>query len=103
MFAFNEALQRARIPTYTWFNQVEYSQVVVISRLLTKKSNAKQLVNNHSNILMKAAKAVNLEVIRIKGLRHWQKLNIYGMSLVRYFGKKKVEILYYKIELFMGI
>ena len=38
MLALNKLLQKTRIPTYTRFNRVEYSQSGAISVLLTEKS-----------------------------------------------------------------
>ncbi len=103
MLALNEALQRAGIPTYTRFSRVGYSQFGVISELLTKKSSAEQLVNNHSNILIRAAKAVDPGVIGVEALERWQRLKVHGMSLARYLGKGKMEVLCREIESSTGI
>ena len=68
MLALNEALQKAGTPTYTRFSRVGYSQSGAISTLLTEKSSAEQLVGNHSNILIRAAKAVDEGVIGVEAL-----------------------------------
>ena len=68
MLALNEALQKAGIPTYIRFSRVGYLQSGVISALLTEKSSADQLVCNHSNILIRAAKAVDPGVIGVEAL-----------------------------------
>lgn len=69
-------------------------QFGAISALLTKKSSVEQLDCNHSNILMRDAKLVDSDVIGIEASERWQRLKVYGMSLARYLGKRKMEILY---------
>ena len=90
MLALNESLQKAGIPAYTRFSRVGYSQSGAISALLTEKSSAEQLVNNYSNIIIKAAKAVDAGVIGVEALERWQKLKVHGMSLARYLGEGKM-------------
>lgn len=68
ILALNKALQEARIPTYIWFNRVSYLKSGTILVLLIKKSSVDQLVYNHLNILIKAAKVVDLGVIRVEVL-----------------------------------
>lgn len=51
----NESLQRAGIPAYIRFSRVGYSQSGAISPLLTEKSNAEDLIKDHSNMLKRAA------------------------------------------------
>lgn len=41
--------------------------------------------------------------MRIEALERWQKLKGHGMSLIRYFGKAKIEVLCQDIESSMGI
>lgn len=84
MHAFNESLQKAGIPAYTRFSRVGYPQSGAISALLTEKSNAEELINNHSNILIRAAKSVAEGIIGVEALEHWQPLKVHGMSLARY-------------------
>ena len=103
MLALNESLQKAGIPTYTRFSRVGYSQSGAISALLIEKSSAEQLVSNHSNILIKVAKAVDAGVIGVEVLECWQRLKVYGMSLARYLGKGKMELLCREIESSTGI
>ncbi len=103
MLALNESLQKAGIPAYTRFSRVGYSQSGAISALLTEKSSAEQLVNNHSNILIRAAKAVDAGVIGVEALERWQRLKVHGMSLARYLGKGKMEVLCREIESSTGI
>ena len=88
MLALNESLQKAGIPAYTRFSRVGYSQSGAISALLTEKSSAEQLVGNHSNILIRAAKAVDAGVIGVEALERWQRLKVHGMSLARYLGER---------------
>lgn len=103
MLALNEALQKAGISTYTRFSRVGYSQSGAISALLTEKSSAEQLVGNHSNILIRAAKAVDAGVIGVEALERWQRLKVHGMSLARYLGEGKMELLCREIESSTGI
>ncbi len=80
-----------------------YSQSGAISALLTEKFNIKELINIHSNLLIRAAKSVNNRVIRVEALKYWQRLKIHGMSLVRYIDKGKMEMHCREIELSAGI
>lgn len=41
---------------------------------------------------------INKEVIGVEALKHLQKLKVYKMSLVKYLGKKKIELLWREIE-----
>ena len=104
MLALNKSLQKAGIPpAYTRFSRVGYSQSGAISALLTEKSSAEQLVNNHSNILIRAVKTVDMGVIGVEALERWQRLKVHGMSLARYLGKRKMEVLCREIESSTGI
>ncbi len=103
MLALNESLQKAGIPTYTRFSRVGYSQSGAISTLLIEKSSAEQLVGSHSNILIRAAKVVDTGVIRVEALERWQRLKIHGMSLAKYLGEGKMEVLCREIESSTGI
>ena len=71
MLILNESLQKAGIPAYTRFSRVGYSQSGAISALLTEKSNAENLVRDHSNMLIRAAKSVEKKVIGIEALERW--------------------------------
>lgn len=59
MLVLNESLQKAGIPAYIRLSRVGYSQSGAISALLTEKSNAEDLVKDHSNMLIRAAKLVD--------------------------------------------
>lgn len=93
MLILNRSPQKARIPTYIRFSTVRYLQLRTISLLLIEKSGVKQLVDNQSNIPLKVAKVVNAGVMRIVALERWQRLKGHRMSLIRYFGKAKIEVL----------
>ena len=95
MLALNKSLQKAEIPAYTRFTRVEYLQSLAIFTLLTEKSSTKQLVGNHSNILIKAAKVIDTEVIIIEALKHWQGLKLHGISLARYLRERKIEFVFF--------
>ena len=103
MLALNESLPKAGIPAYTRFSRVGYSQSGAISALLTEKFNAEELISNHTNILIRAAKSVDEGVIGVEALERWQRLKVHGMSLARYLGKGKMEILCREIESSIGI
>lgn len=68
-----------------------------------EKSNVDQLVYNYSNILIRAAKIVNPGVIRVETLERWQRLKVHGISVARYLGEEKIEILYQEIKSSMRI
>ena len=73
MLALNKTLQKVGISTYTRFSKVEYSQSRAISALFTEKLSAEQLVGNHLNILIRAAKGIDVGVIEIEALECWQR------------------------------
>ena len=103
IFVLNKLLQRAGIPTYTRFSKVRYLQSRAILVLFTKKSNTKNLIKDYSKALIRAAKSVHESVIKVEVLKRWQKLKIYRMFLLYYFGERKIELLYYKIKSFTKI
>lgn len=102
MLALNESLQRAGIPAYMRFSKVSYSQSGAISALLAERSNAEDLIQHHSNALIRAAKSVDKEVIGVETLERWHRLKVHGM-LLRYFGEAKIELLCGEIESSTGI
>lgn len=103
MLSLNKSLQKAGIPGYTRFSWVGYSQSRAISALLTEKSSVEQLISNYSNIIIRAAKAIDGGMIRVEALERWERLKVHGMSLARYLGERKMEILCQEIESSMGI
>lgn len=88
MLVLNESLQRVGIPAYIRFSMIGYSQSEAISTLLTKKFNAEDLIKGYANMLIRAAKLVDEEVIKVEALERWQKLKVHGMSLA-IFGWRK--------------
>lgn len=94
----NESLQKTGILAYTWFNRVGYLQSGAISILLIEKSNAENLVRDHSNMLIRVAKSVDKKVIGRKALEHWQKFKVHGMPLAQYLGEGKIELLCQEIK-----
>ncbi len=99
----NESLQKTGVPAYIRFCRVRYAQSGAISALLKEKISAEDLVKEHSNVLIKAAKSIDEVVIRGEALKHWERLKLHGMSLARYFGEGKIELLLCKIESSIGI
>ena len=68
-----------------------------------QKSSVEQLVGNHSNILIRAAKVVDAGVTGVETLERWQRLKVHRMSLVRYLGEEKIKLFCQKIESSTGI
>lgn len=56
------------------------------------------LISRLSNVLIRAAKTVNAAIIGVEILEHWQRLKVHGMSLERYLGEKKMELLKREVE-----
>lgn len=71
ILALNKILQKTGILAYTQFSKVGYLQSGAIFALLRKKSSIEQLVDNYSNILIRAAKIVDVRVIGIETLKYW--------------------------------
>lgn len=89
MLVLNESLQRVGIPAYVRFSKVGHYQSGAISGLLTEKSNAEDLIRDHSATLIQAAKLVDYGVIGVEALKRWHRLKVDGMPLMRYFWGKK--------------
>lgn len=77
---------------------MRYLQFKAISALFIEKSNAKELIGSYSNILMKSAKLIDKKVDKVEVPIRWQQLKVYGMSIARYLGEGKIEILCREIE-----
>ena len=103
MLVLNEALQRVNLPAYIRFSKLGYSQSGAISGLLTEKSNAEELLRDHSTMLIRAAKSIDGGVIGIETLERWHRLKVHGMPLMRYLGEGKMELLCREIESSTGI
>ncbi len=129
MLVLNEALQRVNLLAYVRFSKVGYSQSGVISGLLTEKSNAEDLLRDHSIVFIRAAKSVDEGVIGVEALffflfffsssltsicnplgydrplatKCWHRLKVHGMPLMRYLGEGKMELLCQEIKSSTGI
>ena len=103
MLFLNELLQKAEIPAYIRFSKVGYSQSGAISGLLTEKSNAEDLIKDHTTTLIRAAKLVDEGVIGVETLERWQRLKMHGMPLIFYLAMGKMELLCREIESSTGI
>lgn len=99
MLVLNEALQKAGKTQDVRFSRVRYAPSGVISALLTEKANAGLLVPQWSNLLIWTAKSV----VGIEILEHWQRLKVHGLSLERYLGDGKMNLLKREVELSIGI
>lgn len=85
------------------FCRVGYAQSGAISAFLKEKASAEDLVKEHSNVLIRAAKSIDEAVIGVEALERWERLKVHGMSLARYFGEGKMELLSREIESSTGI
>lgn len=94
----NKSLQKTGASIYIKFCQVGYAQSGAILVLFKEKASAEDLVKEHFNILIKAVKSIDKAIIKMEVLEHWKRLKVYGISLARYFGEKKMKLLSYKIE-----
>ena len=103
MLALNEALQRAGEGLETRFCRVRYSPSGAVSALLTEKANAGSIIPRLSNVLIRAAKPVDMAIIGVEILEHWQRLKVHGMSLERYLGEGSMELLKREVESSTGI
>lgn len=61
------------------------------------------LLPQQSNFLIRAAKIVDNAVVGVEGLEQWQRLKVHGLSLERYLGSGKVELLKREVESSTGI
>ncbi len=64
----------------------------------TEKATARLLTPRLSNVIIRAAKTVNAAIIGVEILEHWQRPKVHGMSLERYLGEKKMELLKREVE-----
>lgn len=103
MLALNEALQKAGVETKVRFSRVRYAPSGSISALLTEKADAAMLLPQRSNLLIRAAKTVDDAVVGVEVLERWQRLKVHGMSLERYLGPGKMELLKREVESSTGI
>ncbi len=62
MLALNEALQKAGESIHTRFCRVRYAPSEAVSALLTENANAGVVIPRLSNVLIRAAKIVELQV-----------------------------------------
>ena len=98
MLVLNKTLQQANLPSHIRFCEVSYSQSGAISGLLTKRSNAEEVLKDYSTTLIRTAKSVDEGVIRIEALERWHRLKVHGMPLMRYLREGKIELLCREIE-----
>ena len=103
MLVLNEALQKAGEGSDTRFSRIRYSPSAAVSALLTEKANAGLLIPRLSNVLIRAAKTVDAAIVGVEVLEHWQRLKVHGMSLERYLGEGKMELLQREVESSTGI
>ena len=103
MLVLNEALAKAGEGVDVRFSRVRYSPSGAVSALLTEKANARILIPRLSNVLIRAAKTVDEAIVGVEILEHWQHLKVHGMSLDRYLGEGKMELLKREVESSTGI
>lgn len=73
------------------------------SALLTEKANAILLIPQLLNTLIRATKTVDLAILGVKILEHWQYLKVYGILLDQYLGDDKMEQLKREVKSSTGI
>lgn len=71
ILALNETFQKARKSASICFSKVSYLQLGAISTFLTKKGDVIELLKSCTNILIRAAKTVDVAVISAEILEHW--------------------------------
>ena len=103
MLGLNEALQKAGVDSKVRFCRVRYAPSGSISALLTEKADVTMLLPQQSNMLIRAAKAVDDAVVGVEILEQWQRFKVLGMPLERYLGPGKLEILRREVESSTGI
>ena len=72
ILALNKALQKLGEEPYIRFCRVNYAPSDAISAPLTKKMDAGLLIPWRANLLIQAAKSVNVAVVGIEVLENWQ-------------------------------
>ena len=70
MLALNKALQKMEEGLDTRFTRVKYTPLGAVLTLLTKKANTGLLIPRLSNLLIRAAKIVDLAGVQMKMLEH---------------------------------
>lgn len=70
MLALNKGLQKMGELIIVWFGRIKNLQSGAISALLTKKTNAKKLLETRKNILIQAIKTVDITVIAAEVLEY---------------------------------
>ena len=103
MLALNEALQKAGVKSKVRFSRVRYASSGSISVLLTEIADVVMLLPKQSNLLIRAAKAVDDAIVGVEVLEQWQRVKVHGMSLERYLGPGKMELLKREVESSTGI
>lgn len=103
MLALNEALQKAEVEAKVRFSRVRYAPSGSVSALLRENADATMLLPQRSNLLIRAAKAVDSAVVGVEILEQWQRLKVHGMPLERYLGPGKLELLRREVESSTGI
>lgn len=61
------------------------------------------LLPQRSNLLIRAAKTVDDTIVGVEILEQWQRLRVHGISLERYLGPGKLELLRREVESSTGI
>ena len=98
MLALNEVLQKAAEGLDTRFSRVRYAPQGAIFALLTEKANTGVLILRLSNLLIRDAKTVDSAVVGVEILEHWQRVMVHRMSLERYLGEGKMDVLKREVE-----
>lgn len=77
---------------------MRYAPSGVISTLPTEKVDAGSLILRLASSLIRDAKTIDSELVRVEVLEHWRRPKVPGMSLQRYLGGGKMKVLKRKVE-----
>ena len=67
----NKVLQKAWKRSNTHFSQFKYTTSRKVSALFIEKANIRLLIFRLLNVLIEAAKIVDIVIIGVKGLEYW--------------------------------
>lgn len=103
MLALNEKLLKAGKGLNKWFCRAKNSLLGVVFTLFIKKPNTRLLVLQLSNMLICIVKTIDLIIVGVEILKYWQQFKVYEILLYRYLSKKKMELVKWEIEWFIGL
>lgn len=94
----NETLQKMREWSKCDYVIVYYTLFGSISAFFTKQADVSILLPQKLNLLIRVAKLVDQVVIGLEILKHWQHFKVHEMSIARYLGSNKIDLLKKEVE-----